>query len=52
MKQLSDDPCLFTLLCLVVEVDVNIYTLFRVNQELYTSWGKEYSEKEGHWLKA
>jgi hypothetical protein len=28
-----------------------ILSLFRVIQGLHTSWGKEYSEREGHWLK-
>ena len=33
-------------------MDVNAYTLFGVNQGLYTSCGKEYLGRGAHWLKA
>lgn len=33
-------------------VDVNSYTLLRVNQKLNTFWGKECPGREGYWLMA
>lgn len=35
---------------LYLMVVVNAHTLFGVNQGLYTFWGKEYPEREVHWL--
>lgn len=37
---------------LYLMVVVNAHTLFGVNQGLYTFWGKEYPERELHWLKS